>query len=369
MQGGEDFPSESGRQDEAPADLPAEEPQPRLGRSRAWNRPALTRSTSEPDGSEERTSPEAAESGLATTRDAAPSMAGPTGSAGPGGPGPAGAAMELSPIFRNWSDPAASANTPERCHFLRGITDNGKLVDPQSEATATHRCAAFGEPLPLSLRQQELVCLQRVHVSCPRYLRGALLASESAAEPQAARTRRGISPIIAAGLVLILVAALVGGAAASGLVPGLGGAGSTQAIVEITNQPSATPSSSLIAVVNPTASVSPSVTPSAAPTATPTPAPTPSPSPSPTQAPTASPAPTAWPACPPGAKGGRLTCLVPCPDQGSCFEYMVHTGDKLNEIAFYFGVSMADIWAMNPWLHETTKIATGEILRLPPPTK
>ena len=48
---------------------------------------------------------------------------------------------------------------------------------------------------------------------------------------------------------------------------------------------------------------------------------------------------------------------------------MIHTGDKLNEIAFYFGVSMADIWAMNPWLHETTKIATGEIVRLPPPTK
>jgi hypothetical protein len=364
VQGGEDFPSEGGRQDEAPADLPAEEPQPRLGRSRAWNRPALTRSNSEPDGSDERDSAEATESGPAIVGDGAPATAGP---AGPGGP--AGAAMELSPIFRNWSDPAASANTPERCHFLRGITDNGKLVDPQSEATATHRCVAFGEPLPLSLRQQELVCLQRVHVSCPRYLRGALLASESAAEPQAARARTGISPIVAAGLVLILVAALVGGAAASGLVPGLGGAGPTRAIVEITNPPSATPSSSLIAVVNPTASVSPSETPSAAPTATPTPPPPPSPSPSPTQVPTASPAPTAWPPCPPGAKGGRLTCLVPCPDQGSCYEYMIHVGDKLNEIAFYFGVTMADIWAMNPWLHETTKIATGEILRLPPPTK
>jgi LysM repeat protein len=48
---------------------------------------------------------------------------------------------------------------------------------------------------------------------------------------------------------------------------------------------------------------------------------------------------------------------------------MVHSGDKLNEIAFYFGVTMKSIWAMNPWLHESTKIATGEILRLPPPTK
>lgn len=291
------------------------------------------------------------------------------GPAGPGGPasGPTGSAgsaaapMELSPIFRNWSDPAASANSPERCHFLRGLTENGKLVDPQNEAIATHRCGAFGEPLPLSLRQQELVCLQRVHVSCPRYLRGALLASESAAEPPAARARTGVSRMVAAGLVLILVAALAGGAAASGLVPGLGGSSPTRAIAGATDPPSST----LVAVVNPTDSAAPTATPSAAPTATP--APTPSPSPSPT--PTASPAPTPWPPCPPGAKGGRLTCLVPCPDAGSCYEYMIHTGDKLNEIAFYFGVTMADIWAMNPWLHETTKIATGEILRLPPPTK
>jgi len=48
---------------------------------------------------------------------------------------------------------------------------------------------------------------------------------------------------------------------------------------------------------------------------------------------------------------------------------MVHSGDKLNEIAFYFGVMMQSIWAMNPWLHESTKITVGEILRLPPPTK
>ncbi len=283
-------------------------------------------------------------------------------------PAPAGSTMELSPIFRNWSDPAASATTPERCHFLRGISDNGRLVDPQGQAVATHRCAAFGEPLPLSLRQQELVCLQRVHVSCPRYLRGALLASESAAEPQAARTRAGISKTVAAGLVLILVAALVGGAAASGFVPGLGGgAGPSQALVNVTNPPSATATSSAVTGVNPTAELSPSLSPS--PTTASTPIASPSPTPSPTLAPTPSPSATAWPACPAGAKGGRLLCLVPCPDQASCYEYMVHSGDKLNEIAFYFGVTMKSIWAMNPWLHESTKIATGEILRLPPPTK
>ena len=281
-------------------------------------------------------------------------------------PAPAGSTMELSPIFRNWSDPAASATTPERCHFLRGISDNGRLVDPQGQAVATHRCAAFGEPLPLSLRQQELVCLQRVQVSCPRYLRGALLASESAAEPEAVRSRAGISKTVAAGLVLILVAALVGGAAASGFVPGVGGgAGPSKAIVNVTNTPSATVTSSAVTGVNPT----PEASPSASPTAAPTPTSSASPTPSPTLAPTPSPSATAWPACPPGAKGGRLVCLVPCPDQTKCYEYMAHPGDKLNEIAYYFGVTMEDIWAMNPWLHESTKIATGEILRLPPPTK
>jgi hypothetical protein len=286
-------------------------------------------------------------------------MAAPPGS-------PPGQTMELSPIFRNWSDPAASANTPERCHFLRGITDNGRLVDPQPEANSTHRCAAFGEPLPLSLRQQELVCLQRVHVSCPRYLRGALLASESAAEPETVRTRSGISLPVATGLVLILVAALLGGAAASGFIPGLGsGSSPTTAYVALSNSPSdtATATSSAANGVTPTSVATPSLASAATATASA------SPTPSPTPAPSVAASPTPWPACPPGAKGGRLTCLVPCPDQTKCYEYMIHAGDKLNEIAFYFGVTMNSIWAMNPWLKGSTKIALGEILRLPPPTK
>ena len=37
-----------------------------------------------------------------------------------------------------------------------------------------NRCAALREPVPQSLRQQELVCLSSGHVNCPRYLRGAL---------------------------------------------------------------------------------------------------------------------------------------------------------------------------------------------------
>jgi hypothetical protein len=351
VQGGGDSTTPAGREDQVPADLPGDEAPVRLGRSRAWNRRALSRAGANPNAAGEGVPEE--DTALGSAEES--TVAAPPAS-------PAGPTMELSPIFRNWSDPAASANTPERCHFLRGISDNGRLVDPQREAIPTHRCAAFGEPLPLSLRQQELVCLQRVHVSCPRYLRGALLASESAAEPETVRTRSGISRTAAAGLGLIVVAALIGGAAASGFVPGLVGESSPRpAYVAGTNPPSAPATSTPVIGVSPTAETGPSLTP--------TPTATSSPTPSPTLNPTVAPSPTPWPPCPPGATGGRLVCLVPCPDQASCYEYMVHSGDKLNEIAFYFGVTMQSIWAMNPWLHESTKITVGEILRLPPPTK
>jgi len=351
VQGGGDSTSQEGAEEPVPADLPAEPAPVRLGRSRPWNRPALSGAGIGASAAGESDSVGNAAAG------SSPASTGETPVV------PAGANMELSPIFRNWSDPAASANTPERCHFLRGVSDTGRLVDPQREAIPTHRCAAFGEPLPLSLRQQELVCLQRVHVSCPRYLRGALLASESATEPAASRTRGRISPTAIVGLVLILVAALIGGAAASGLVPGVGGSRPTQALVDASSSPSASSTSTAVTGVNPTPGPSPSQTPTSSPTSSA------SPTPSPTPTPTVAPSPTAWPACPPGAKGGRLTCLAPCPDQASCYEYMIHTGDKLNEIAYYFGVTLKDIWAMNPWLHESTKVTAGEILRLPPPTK
>ncbi|HEX7432002.1 MAG TPA: hypothetical protein VF293_07410, partial [Candidatus Limnocylindrales bacterium] len=72
----------------------------------------------------------------------------------------------------------------------------------------THRCAAFGDPLPLSLRQQELVCLQRVHVSCPRYVRGTLLANEtpSSQTNEGPRKRLPILSIVGVGLVVLAVA-------------------------------------------------------------------------------------------------------------------------------------------------------------------
>jgi hypothetical protein len=41
--------------------------------------------------------------------------------------------------------------------------------------TREHRCYAFGEPVELSVEQQERVCLGRGYGNCPRYLRGVLV--------------------------------------------------------------------------------------------------------------------------------------------------------------------------------------------------
>ncbi len=138
-------------------------------------------------------------------------------------------AIDLGPRFRPWSEPGPSGTGPMQCHFLRSVGADGQLADAQKTAVPTHRCAAFGDPLPLSLRQQELVCLQRVHVSCPRYVRGTLLANEN--EPGAAsegRQSRGIPILTVAGVVLVILAlgilvyALVGWSPFGGGVPTAG---------------------------------------------------------------------------------------------------------------------------------------------------
>src|ERR1035437_6617676 len=49
VQGGGDSTSEDKREDQVPADSAREEAQVRLGRSRAWNRPALSGAGAEPD--------------------------------------------------------------------------------------------------------------------------------------------------------------------------------------------------------------------------------------------------------------------------------------------------------------------------------
>jgi hypothetical protein len=283
--------------------------------------------------------------------------------------------LDLSPRFRPWSEPAQTTAVPLRCHFLRTVTPDGKLTEAQATAIPSHRCAAFGDPLPLSLRQQELVCLQRVHVSCPRYVRGTLLASEAEGQPEGGESRRRfpILTIVAIALVTVSILALIAG--------GLGffGGGGTG--------PAPTSRASTIAGASATASDLPTATPeiTATPTPTtqatpsPTPAPTPTskPSPTPTAAPTPTPAPTPAPSAtwPPGATASRMNLLTPCTDQPNCYLYTVRSAaqngspvdDTLPGIATFFGVKLNDVLALNPWA--AGGITPGQRLKIPPPTR
>jgi hypothetical protein len=223
----------------------------------------------------------------------------------------------------------------------------------------THRCAAFGDPLPLSLRQQELVCLQRVHVSCPRYMRGTLLAEESAATEDEHRARVGVPWLMMAGLVMIALVGVIAIAGMAGFLPGTGGPAASP--TEIAAVPTATPTD----------------TPTLEPTSEPTPTPTPSPSraatPSPTDTPVPTPTPT--PPWPPGATASRMNLLTPCTDQANCYVYVVRSaaqnGSKVNDtldgIARFFGVSLNQIYDMNPWARSGIK--PGQQLKIPPPTR
>jgi hypothetical protein len=280
--------------------------------------------------------------------------------------------LDLSPRFRPWSEPAQSSAVPLRCHFLRMVTPDGKLAEAQATAIPSHRCAAFGDPLPLSLRQQELVCLQRVHVSCPRYVRGTLLASEAEARPEGEGTRRRfpLMTIVAIALVGISILALIAGGLGffgGGTAPASSPTPSTVAGASTT--PSGSAESSLTAGPSATPTATPRVTPSATPTATPSPSPTPTKSASATPVP-----PPTWP---PGATASRMDLLTPCTDQPNCWLYTVrsgeengspgHTDDTVPAIATFFGVRQSDILSLNPWA--AGGITPGQQLKIPNPTR
>ncbi len=290
-------------------------------------------------------------------------------------------AIDLGPRFRPWSEPGPSGTGPMQCHFLRSVGADGQLADAQKTAVPTHRCAAFGDPLPLSLRQQELVCLQRVHVSCPRYVRGTLLANEN--EPGAAsegRQSRGIPILTVAGVVLVILAlgilvyALVGWSPFGGGVPT---AGPPVAAASASASPTRPASRAQTAAPLATASATPAATPAATAKATPaaTSAATASPTvrPTPTAAPTAA-ATSSWP---PGATASRMNLLVPCTDQSSCYLYTVRgpgasgngspVADTVPGIAQFFGVDASKIYAMNP--SAASGIEPGDKLKIPPPTR
>jgi len=61
---------------------------------------------------------------------------------------------------------------PNICPFLGLATSQTEYHDG---FTREHRCYAFGDPVELSVEQQERVCLGRGYGNCPRYLRGVLV--------------------------------------------------------------------------------------------------------------------------------------------------------------------------------------------------
>jgi cell division septation protein DedD len=281
--------------------------------------------------------------------------------------------LDLSPRFRPWSEPAQTTAVPLRCHFLRMVTPDGKLTEAQATAIPSHRCAAFGDPLPLSLRQQELVCLQRVHVSCPRYVRGTLLASEAEGQPEGEGSRRRfpLLTIVAILLVAVSILALIAG--------GLGFFGGGGTVPASTSHPSTIAGASATASDLPTATpeITAAPTPTTPATQSPTPAPTPTPTPKPNPTPTAAPTPTPAPSAtwPPGATASRMNLLTPCTDQPNCYLYTVRSAaqngspvdDTLSGIATFFGVKLSDVLTLNPWA--AGGITPGQQLKIPPPTR
>ncbi len=261
---------------------------------------------------------------------------------------------------------------PWVCPFLRAADEDDELGVPIEAPDAANRCAAMREAVPQSLRQQELVCLTSGHVNCPRYLRGAVVATDLV-EPEV-RPGPSVSPAILVSILLVIVsfagsAAFVvarGGIdidAALIATPAPAPSATALAVVPSGSAPAASAAASLVA---PSASAVPvaSPTPSAIATPTATPEPTPTATPEPTATPT--PAPTAEPTTKPTSN--RYDLLTPCPNKPDCYLYRIRTGDNLFSIAKYFGVSLATVKRLNPWT-ETTSLHAGQQLVLPPPTR
>ena len=250
------------------------------------------------------------------------------------------------------------------CPFLRSVDDDDRVGAPVEAPEPVNRCAALREPVPQSLRQQELVCLTSGHVNCPRYLRGAIAVTVS--PPPTVRFGRALSPAILGSAVILVLTF----SASVAFVVSRGGLDLTPAVTP-------TPSATVAAVVSspqisPEQSLSPTAEPAASesPAPTPTPAATPVPTvvPSPSPAPTATAGATAQATPSPAGTSDRYSLLVPCPDAPDCWIYRVRSGDNLASIANYFGVALQSIYDRNPWTR-TTSLRAGQELRLPPPTR
>jgi hypothetical protein len=244
------------------------------------------------------------------------------------------------------------------CPFLRAVDADG-VRPPIETPDAANRCAALRDAVPQSLRQQELVCLSSGHINCPRYLRGAVAVTEL--PPPVVRPGRTVTPTILASIIVLIGAfALSVGFVVS--------RGSLELAAAPTRSPA--PSATSEAAASTVASGSVDPAPTAAPIASPTPTPaaTASPTPPPTPTPSPEPSPTPKPTPKPDPTSDRYALLEPCPNADRCWIYTVRPGDNLFSIANYFGVPLARVYAMNPWL-ESTGLRAGQALRLPPPTR
>ena len=255
------------------------------------------------------------------------------------------------------------SDDPEICPFLRAVDDTDRLVAPVETPDPANRCAALHDPVPQSLRQQELVCLASGHVSCPRYLRGAVVMAEAPAA--AVRPGRSVSPAVLGSLLILIMAATAslafvlvrGGLELAVAAPTRSPAASVDAVA----QASTTPVTTAAPTPPPSVTAPPSLTPSPSPSASPTPTPSPTPSPTPTPRPTATPTPQ------PAPTSDRYALLRPCPGTARCWIYTVRAGDNLFSIANYFGVSQDSIYDRNPFVRNGLR--PGQDLRLPPPTR
>ena len=259
--------------------------------------------------------------------------------------------------------PALADRSPNPwvCPFLRAIGPGDVIGLPLEIPDVANRCAALREPVPQSLRQQELVCLSTGHINCPRYLRGALVASEVPA--RRVRVRSAITPAIAAALVVLLLSAAV----SLGFVVANGGLTLPVAAVGTSAPPSSTaaglgPTVAPVVTASPSPSISASPVPasqapaSAAPTSSPSPVATPVPTPRPTATPR------------PKPTSDRFALLTRCPNKPDCWIYVIRSGDNLYSIANYFGVSLERVKALNPWTR-TERLRAGRQLILPTPTR
>ncbi len=286
----------------------------------------------------------------------------------------AGTAVAVEPPTAGTAATATAASP--RCPYLEpappgsfdGFGGPGGLPGRGAPAPGAgpDRCAAVGDPTPLSERQRSLVCLTAGHVECPRYLRATNEVPAFAPEAVEVARARPVATIAGAGAVVVAAAITVafvvagGGLSIAGPTDGPSPTGSDVAAVS----PSASPGDP----TGPGGSAGPG-SPGPSPTVGPSPAESVAPSEAPSVAPSVAPSPRpSSPAATPTPSSDRYALLVPCPDRPDCYIYTIRRGDNLFSIARYFGVPLETVYDLNPWAR-TQGIQAGDELILPPPTR